>query len=186
MANGLRIDYNHDSRKGWHGPNKPRFGVLHSTESNDAEGLADIKSVMAGWDRGTGERKGVGAHWVNDQEGKRGEYVPPHQIAWHCLNRNTNSVGIEQIAFARFSASRWKARAKQLLNTAQIMAWCNDESKHPGWSIPLKRDLNRGWETHARQSAVHGEGQRTDPGKDYPFRSVMALAKVCRGLRWYG
>lgn len=183
MAFRLKIDYNHfaetGTKAGWHGPNVPRFGVLHSTESWDRAGLTDIEGVMNTWDRGTGDRKGVGAHWVNDARGNLGQYVPPTQVAWHCMNRNTGSVGIEQIAFARFDLAKWKTRLRQLHSTARIIAHCKRK-----FNIPIVHDLNRGWSTHAEQSKAFGHGTRSDPGAGYPFRTVLALAKVYAVLGW--
>lgn len=150
-----------------HGPHAPKRIVLHSTESNDYSGSRDILGVAAGWQEAG---QGLGAHFITDKDGLVGMGLKPTRVAWHVLNNNTGSIGIEQIGFARFIPKIWWHRTKQLHATAHIIAALSNE-----YNIPIRHDIDHGVAMHSDFHVGH-----TDPGRGYPLGHVLKLAREIR------
>lgn len=153
-----------------HGAMTPVRVVLHDTESHDEKGINDISGVVNFWLRGPDK---LGAHFIVDSEGNIGQCGEPTELMFHTLDANTGSVGIEQIGFASFTKQAWASRPDQLMKVAKLLAWLNAE-----YGIPLRHSTVNGVSTHADQTiAHHVAGGHTDPGKNYPFDEVLAIAK---------
>lgn len=171
-----RIQYDGRRLVRVHGPHHPERIILHDTESHDEAGTKDLEGVARFW---CAQGKGYGAHVGVDAEGNSARYVDDEMIAWHCGGRNTASLGLEMIGFARLTRRDWFKRPAQLHKTARWLAYW---SKH--WGIPLRIDTNLGVSTHAQQSAVFGTTSHTDPGEGFPLRMVVWLARRYRRLGW--
>jgi hypothetical protein len=153
-----------------HGAMTPVRVVLHDTESHDEKGIGDMEGVVNFWLRGPDK---LGAHFIVDAEGNVGQCGEPTELMFHTLAANTGSVGIEQIGFASFTKQAWASRPDQLMKVAKLLAWLNDE-----YGIPLRHSTVHGVSTHADQTKAHNvPGGHTDPGANYPFDEVLAIAK---------
>lgn len=171
MSAAPRIDYDGRSLVQGHGRHRPVRIILHDTESHDAKGIRDLSGIALFWSRISW---GPGAHVGNDSEGYSARYVDDEEIAYHVQNRNTGSLGIEQVGFAKWSLRRWLGRKAQLEETSQWLAhW---SAKH---DIPLKLDVQHGVSTHQMQSKRFG-GSHWDPGFGYPLAKVIGEAREMR------
>ena len=159
-----------------HGPHRPVRIVLHDTESHDAAGISDIAGI-ANFFKAQG--LGYGSHLVIDADGNTGRLVDDREIGWHVGGRNTGSLGIEQIGFAKFTKGQWASRGPQLEKVARWIAWWTKR-----YGIPLAHDVDRGVSTHADQSRAFHTTDHTDPGGNYPLDAVLARAHVLRGTGW--
>lgn len=151
-----------------HGPHAPLRIILHDTESHDSRGIRDIEGVCNYWHS---QGLGYGSHILVDSDGLTGMAVAPSFVAWHTARRNTGSLGIEQIGFARFSNALWWTRQAQLHKVAKWCAWWSKT-----YDIPLQVDIEHGISTHAMQSRAFG-GDHYDPGKGYPLGYLIRLAR---------
>lgn len=162
-----RIDYDGRRLVDDHGTHDPRRIVVHDTESHDAKGIRDLAGIATYWN---GVSWGPGAHVGVDAEGFSARYVDDRHVAYHVQGRNTGSLGIEIIGFARWSPTLWLLRPKQLEEVAQWLAH---------WStlhgIPLARSTEHGVSTHNEQSRRYG-GSHWDPGR-FPVDRVLARAR---------
>lgn len=152
-----------------HGTHTPRRIVLHDTESHDVAGITDLSGIARFWHS---QGLGYGAHVGVDKEGLSARYVSDTRIGWHVANRNTGSLGVEQIGFASFPLAVWWTRPRQLRTVARWLAYWSDR-----YSIPLRVDVDNGVSTHAMQSKAYG-GSHYDPGAGYPLRFVVQLART--------
>lgn len=168
MVPAPRIDYDGRRLVDAHGTHDPVRIVLHDTESHDARGIRDLAGIATYWN---GVSWGPGAHVGVDGEGFSARYVDDRQIAYHVANRNTGSLGIEIIGFARWAPSLWLLRPKQLDEVAQWLAHLS--TLH---GIPLTRSTERGVSTHNEQSKRYG-GTHWDPGR-FPVDLVIARARA--------
>lgn len=158
-----------------HGAMVPVRIILHDTESHDAAGATDISGV-AGFLLRTSDK--LGSQFIVDSEGIIGQCGSPAELMYHTGGRNTGSVGIEQIGFARFPIKVWFLRPKQLQSVSRLCAvLCHDHG------IPPTASVERGISTHAMQSRAFATTSHTDPGFGYPFKLVVsrAAAMVERG-----
>jgi hypothetical protein len=151
-----------------HGPQAPRRIVLHSTESYDGTGVSDLYNIASYWRR---QGIGLGAHLTIDSDGNTARNIADAELGYHVKGRNTGSLGIEQIGFARFSKSDWLSRPAQL---EKVSCWLAYWSKK--YDIPLVHNSERGVSTHWDQSQLIGGGH-WDPGFGYPLARVLAFAK---------
>lgn len=151
-----------------HGVHDPVRIVLHSTESHDRPGNADIEGVLRFLEN-TPDKLGI--HFVVDAEGRVGQGVPITSIAYHCKGLNTGSVGIEMIGFARFSVRRWYARRAQLKKVAKLIAFLSIT-----YGIPITRSTVAGVCLHKDVPA----GGHHDPGTGFPTRRVLRWARQIR------
>jgi N-acetyl-anhydromuramyl-L-alanine amidase AmpD len=161
---------------------QPRIVVLHTTESHDAPGLADVKGVAGFLDR---HSQDLAIHLIVDEEGnsaafleragKDGGHLAPVKF-FHAGGVNGYSIGIEQIGFAKTPLAGWWRRPKQLLKVARWLAYC-----HAHFGIPLVHSTTHGV---CRHVDVSGPGGHWDPGPGYPFRFVLTLARACAKFGW--
>lgn len=167
-----RIDLDALGRVATHGFHVPRRGIWHSTESSDYAGIRDLEGIVAYWGR---QGRGLGSHVIIDKAGNSALCVPPGKIAWHVGGRNTGSVGIELIGFARFTPTLWFVRRAQLDKLARWMAWLDFF-----YGIPLRFGVERGWSGHGGQpNQTHW-----DPGPWFPKKYVLRLACRYRENGW--
>lgn len=161
-----------------HGYHTPLRIVLHSTESGDAAGsVSDMYNIADYWRRAG---LGIGAHLTIDGEGFTSLNINPNEIGWHVASRNTGSIGIEQVGYARFTRAQWMARPAQLEKVAKWLAFYSVR-----FDIPLRFHPERGVTTHAQQSNVAGiPGGHWDPGPGYPLDYVLKLAKKLKKTGW--
>jgi hypothetical protein len=152
-----------------HGAHVPVRIILHDTESHDVAGIKDLRGIAEFWDR---QNEGYGAHIGIDKEGNTARYVRDKEIAWHTGGRNTGSLGIELIGFARFGFAGWRVRRRQLDKAARWLAFWSQE-----YDIPLRPDVERGVSTHRAQSLAFRTSTHTDPGLGFPLGSVLRKAK---------
>jgi N-acetyl-anhydromuramyl-L-alanine amidase AmpD len=163
-----------------HGPMVPVRVVLHDTESHSTAGIKDIQGIYDFWGR---QGLGYGAHFVVDKDGNIGQGASCRSLLYHVGNYNTGSVGIEQIGYSWFLKAMWrKTDREQLRSVAKLLAFL-----HKTYRIPLVISIDRGICTHAMvgRAGIDPTGH-TDPGKGYPLRFVVWLARryVKRG-GWY-
>jgi N-acetyl-anhydromuramyl-L-alanine amidase AmpD len=155
-----------------HGLHKPQRGIWHTTESHDWAGVRDLRGIAEFWHR---QDRGYGAHNGIDKHGNSAVYVDPHLVAWHCGGRNTNSIGVELIGFARFTPSVWWLRLGQLNKLAKWIAYYNVE-----YGIPIRFDTENGWSGHRDQA----NQTHWDPGRFFPKNYVIRKAKEFRAKGW--
>jgi hypothetical protein len=108
--------------------------------------------------------------------GTIGEYVEPSGVSWTAAQYNSVAVQTELCGFAAWTAADWAAHPTMLANCA---AWIAEEAARYG--IPLvKLDAAQaqggaaGVCGHADLGA--GGGGHWDPGPDFPWGQVMAMA----------
>ena len=96
-----------NDEKGGHGSLQDvKYIVLHSTESN----TDDATNIINSWNTATGDRDGVGAHFIVDKQGHIYQWVSTSLVAWHAGKHegslydfsditdgsmNSHSIGIE-------------------------------------------------------------------------------------------
>ena len=158
-----------------HGPHKPVRIILHDTESHDHAGVKDIQGICRYW---KAQGRGYGAHVIVDSAGNSGLCVSAGHVAWHTGGRNTGSLGIEIIGFAKWPRAAWLRRLKQLHKVARWMAFYSK-----AYNIPLTKGINFGVSTHQQQSKAFG-GSHWDPGPGFPFDFVMRLARTYKKVGW--
>jgi hypothetical protein len=176
----VRIVGNQSSREG----SKLRLVVLHATADPSSgsrplvhgePGIKDLKRLGALFDDPQTE---ISANVANDAEGNDARYVRDRRKAWTQVAFNPVSLSVEQIGSSRFDRSRWLVKRKpQLENTARWIAhW------HRRWDIPIRRAEVSGRTVVRSGVATHDQlgnagGGHHDPGKGYPFRHVLQLAR---------
>lgn len=147
-----------------------RLIVLHSTESHDRPGSSDRDGV-ASWLCNPSAQ--ASAHVIVDGDGVSVRLVADEAKAWACVSFNSPSLNIEQIGFAADSAQTWRARWRELRETARWIAlWSR---RH---DIPIRRSTYHGVCRHMDLGPAGGG--HTDPGPNYPIGRVMALARLYR------
>jgi len=153
----------------------PVRAVIHDTESHDVDrSIADLVGVIEFWKRNPYPSGSLnGAHYLTDRDGFIAQIGTLADVLQHTGGANTGSVGIENVAFARFTPAMWLARRAQLDALAKILAYLNHSH-----GIPLEKSASRGVSTHAMQSRIHPESMgHTDPGVGFPFKHVMNTAR---------
>lgn len=156
--------------------------VLHSTEGKNYDGITDLAG-LGSWFANTAAQ--VSAHVATDGDGNSGRYVADGLKAWHCAAFNSPSLGIEQVGFAADSRATWFTRRAQLRETARWIAH---------WSIlhgiPIRigkvnpvtgQVLTPGVVRHMDLGTVGGGHH--DPGVNFPFRTVLYLARFYKAAR---
>ncbi len=159
----------------------PKLIVLHSTESHDRPGAADLRSIAEWFDN---PQATASSHVVVDREGNSAQLVDPHRKAWTQARYNDVSLSIEQIGWSRFSESEWLKRDSQLKTTAKWIAYWSREIGVPirRGQVSRGRVIRSGVITHAELGELGGN--HGDPGKGYPFGRVLAMAKFYRRVGW--
>jgi len=146
-------------------------GIIHATEGPNKPGPQEPKNVALFWQ---GQGQGYGTPLVIDAEGNTNKGCLTVELTWHTGGRNTGSFGIENVGFSSETSVQWATHKAGLKQLAKWMAWCKREH-----GVPLTWDVQRGWSTHAMQSAAFHTTDHTDPGPNFPKKRVMAWA------RWY-
>lgn len=162
-----RVDYDGRRLVAGHGFHVPHRICLHDTESHDARGIRDLAGIATYWH---GVPWGPGAHYGVDGEGYIARYLDDNEIGYHVQGRNTGSLGIEIVGFARWAPSIWLLRRAQREDVARLLAWLCER-----WEIPLRLHPEHGITTHAIQSRLYG-GTHWDPGR-YPVEQTIARAR---------
>lgn len=170
---------NQSSRNG----TKPRLIVLHDTESHDRPGQSDLASLVAWFDNPVAQ---ASAHVIVDGEGKSAQCVPDSEKAWHCMDFNSISLGIEQVGFATFTQSLWNRNKRaQLLKVAKYIAFWSKK-----YGIPIQQakvgKAGQVWTPGITTHAALGlsGGGHHDPGQGYPFRAVLRASKYYKNAGW--
>ncbi len=155
-----------------HGTHVPIRGIWHDTESHDLAGTRDLEGIVAFWRQ---QAAGYGAHLIIDKDGNTAQCADFDKVTWHTGGRNTGSIGIELVGFARFVPSVWWTRRKQLDKLAKWIAYLNLE-----YEIPIRFHVDKGWSGHRDQPAQ----SHTDPGPWFPKNYVIRRAKQFRANGW--
>ena len=166
------VQYNGIRKGHTHGPSDPKVIVLHDTESHDQAGIGDVKGVL---DYLAGTADELNAHLVIDSEGNTGQGAMFKRMCYHARGGNTNSIGIEQIGFARFGFVGWWARKQQLDKVAKWLAYLSKT-----YGIPLEHSTTHGVCMHKDIPA----GGHSDPGVGYPFDRVLKMAQTYKRNGW--
>jgi N-acetyl-anhydromuramyl-L-alanine amidase AmpD len=156
--------------------------VLHDTESHDRAGASDIQSIGDFFNQGSVQ---ASSHICIDGEGNTGRYVPDERKAWHCAGYNSQTLGIEQIGFATFTAAMWNRNHRaQLKKTAKWIAWWSRK-----YGIPIQRGAVSGGRVTRSGVLMHSElgalgGGHHDPGPGYPIWLVLRMARWYKRYGW--
>ena len=155
--------------------------VLHTTESQDAPGIVDLRGLGRYFDD-PGSR--VSSHVGVDGDGHSAMFVPDEREAWTCAHYNPVSLNIEMIGYAAFVPWQWRRRRAQVRKVAKYIAWWS-KAHH----IPIQRGrvqsgrvVRWGVVTHRSLGALGG-GHR-DPGRSFPFWATLALARYYARNGW--
>ena len=149
--------------------------VVHTAEIE--EGADSAEAIAAFFAKPTTD---VSAHKVVDTDTVV-RCVLNKDIAFHALGDNDATIGYELAAKAGQSKAQWAdpKSTKMLELAAEAMA--EDAVEH---DIPARwltkeqeKDRKKGFVTHAVVSEVFGEGQRSDPGKDFPYKRFMEMVE---------
>ena len=157
---------NYSSRGG----TRVRLIVVHT-----AEGALTIEALGSFF---ASSSSGVSSHTgADDSPNTVGEYVKRANKAWTQANANPYSVAIELCAFAGWSAAEWARHPTMLENCGR---WIAEEAK--AFGIPLKRLSAAEAQGGAAGVCGHNElgasgGGHWDPGPDFPWSDVLAIAK---------
>lgn len=154
--------------------------MIHSTEShNIPDSAQDLESVANWLANPTAE---ASAHVVVDGDGNSIRMVRDLEKAWACVNYNSVSLNIEQIGSAYDGWAAWRARWRELRETAR---WIAQWSLR--YNIPIRKGetangvvTRSGVVTHNSLGALGGG--HTDPGP-YPLRRVLLLARAFKAAR---
>lgn len=152
-----------------HGTRKSAVGeiVVHDTEA------ASLNSVER-YFRGGATPDDVGAHF--GIAGARFKAVPRQwadtdTLVYHAIGGNQTGVGVELCAFAAYSRGQWILRRGQRIALAELIARLCHEHKlgvpHHGTNVLGHGDVTRKFKV---------PGGHTDPGPNFPWDLVMALA----------
>jgi len=156
--------------------------VLHDTESHDIPGTGDLKAIGAWFDNPAAQ---ASAHVCVDGQGYSAQYVPDDRKAWHCMNYNSQTLGVEQIGFATYTTLLWNRDARaQLKKVAKYLAYWSQR-----YGIPLQRGAvsngqvtRKGVVTHSDLGAMGGGHH--DPGPAYPVNAVLYTARYYKRRGW--
>jgi N-acetyl-anhydromuramyl-L-alanine amidase AmpD len=142
----------------------PRLIVLHTTESSQAAGVADLRAIGAWF---SNPRAQASSHVCVDGDGNSAQFVPDARKAWAQAAYNSVALSIEQIG----RASQAEFPEAQLEKTAQYVAYWSRK-----YGIPIVRSTSHGVCQHADLGAAGGGHH--DCGSKYPFAKVLALART--------
>lgn len=153
--------------------------VLHSTESHNRPGNADLAAIVGWFDNPDSD---ASSHVIVDADGNSARCVRDADKAWTCANYNSASLNIEQIGFASQGGRAWRHNWKELRETAR---WIAQWSLR--WDIPIRRAIVAGGVVARSGVATHKQlgregGGHVDPG-GYPMRRVLTLARLYKTAR---
>jgi N-acetyl-anhydromuramyl-L-alanine amidase AmpD len=144
--------------------------VIHTTESHNRPGNADLAAIGAWFDNPAAQ---ASAHVCTDADGTSARYVADGAKAWHVASFNSRALGIEQIGQA--AQGEW-AKA-ELKETAR---WCAYWSKKH--NIPLRRSNGSSSGVTRHMDLGAAGGGHHDPGPSYPIDYVLKKAQSYRRL----
>jgi hypothetical protein len=164
-----RLVRNYSSRQGA----RPLLIVIHSTESHNRPGNADLAAIGEWFDNPAAQ---ASAHVCTDGDGYSARFVRDQEKAWSCVNFNRVSLNIEQIGFASDPRASWHDRHAELEETARWIARWNRL-----WGIPIRRGAVRGMAVTRSGVVTHNQlgqlgGGHHDPGPNYPMADVLGRA----------
>ena len=150
-----------------------RLLVLHSTESDNRAGKADLKALADWFDNPAAQ---ASSHVLTDADGNSARCVPDAEKAWTQAGFNPYCLSIEQIG--RASQGEWDD--DELRETARWLAKWSREQK-----VPLVRGAVSGSSITRAGVVTHSQlgaygGGHSDPGEGYPVDRVIELAKTYR------
>lgn len=153
--------------------------VLHSTESHNRPGNADLAAIVGWFDNPEAE---ASAHVIVDADGNSARCVGDGSKAWSCRDYNSASLNIEQIGFASQGGRVWRHNWKELRETAR---WIAQWSLH--FHIPIRRGIAEGGGVVRSGIVTHKQlglfgGGHVDPG-GYPVKRVLTLARLYKTAR---
>ena len=164
-----RLVPNKSSRNGV----RPSIIVVHSTEGTNVVGLADLVG-LGGWFANPDSE--ASSHVATDAEGNSARYVRDEDKAWHCARYNSAALGIEQVGKA--AQTSW-SEAQQRETARWIAYWSLK------FGVPIQKGkiangkvLTPGTCRHSDLGALGGN--HSDPGRHYPLREVLELAREIR------
>lgn len=148
--------------------------VLHSAESPLRGGYAQS---LTNWANGPGVE--ASWQWFVDPIAIV-QMVDPQYTAWHATWANSLSEGFEQAGYARFSSAEWTTAEgwKQMDNLAWLMAErCKATGIPARWLTTAEVNAVRAGNRSIKGICTHAQvdpAQRTDPGSNYPYDTLMA------------
>lgn len=151
--------------------------VLHDTEGANIKGVSDLKGLGDWFDKPAAQ---ASAHVGVDAEGHSARFVDDASKAWHVAFYNSVSLGVEQVGFATQRSwpnaqveevARWIARWADLHNIPIRKGKVSSDG----------RVLRSGVVLHSQLGSLGGGHH--DPGKHYPFKQVLRLARGFLHLR---
>jgi N-acetyl-anhydromuramyl-L-alanine amidase AmpD len=142
----------------------PTLIVLHTTESSQAAGVADLRAIGAWF---SNPRAQASSHVCVDGDGNSAQFVADARKAWAQASYNSIALSIEQIG----RASQGEFPDAQLHKTAQYIAYWSRK-----YGIPIRKSTSHGVCQH-KDLGVAGGGH-VDCGPKYPFDKVLALART--------
>jgi N-acetyl-anhydromuramyl-L-alanine amidase AmpD len=157
---------------------KPRLIVIHDTESHNQAGNADLQAIGNWFDNPAAQ---ASAHVCVDAEGRSACYVPDDRKAWHVVQYNSASLGIEQVGYA--TQTFWPD--DQLKKVAKYCAYWSKKYDIQLQTRGVVSDGNvvsAGVVTHAQLGAAGGGHH--DPGDAYPLSRMLYHARWYRKNGW--
>lgn len=161
--------------------------AIHTTEGHNRPGRADLNSLFSWFNNPDSESS---SHISIDDEAHTDRYVMDSKKAWTILQLNAVTLNIELVGFAATLRKIWKKKyRKQLKKTAKWIAYWS--KKH---DIPIRRGkvgvragypyiAKTGVITHADLTRA-GFGSHQDPGKGFPMKLLLTLAKYYARRGW--
>lgn len=170
----VKLVRNYSSRNGA----RPALLIVHTTESPDAHGLADLLGLNAWFNNPSAQ---ASSNFGDDAEGNIIEMVPDTQKAWAQAYFNPWAISVEQIAYARYTAADWATRLPEVQATARIFA---AEAKK--WGIPIRRGAVSGCSIVRSGIVTHNDlgacgGGHHDPGTGYPLAALIKMTAAYAG-----
>lgn len=155
---------------------RPKLIVVHATQSSNRPGIVDLAAIGSWFDTPASQ---ASSHVCTDAEGKSARYVRDGEKAWHCVNYNRVSLGIEQIGFAE--SPTW-TEAQERETARWIARWS------VMWGIPIQKGrvhqtgtvsvVRAGVVRHSDLGALGGG--HADPGRGYDLHEVLEMARAYR------
>lgn len=144
--------------------------VIHT-----AEGIRKASDLKAFFERSTDSS----AHACADDTTLLDNLVPYDRAAWTIRGGNTRSDNLELCGFAAWSRDEWLRNHQGMLHNAAT--WIRNRCRARG--IPIRKldpaAVGRGEAGvigHVDYTLGTGDGTHTDPGKGFPWDTVIALA----------
>lgn len=155
--------YHATKSSGTRTPDQIRYVVLHTTESETAEGTAQYFA----------SDKAMGSAHVVVSDDICYRTLDDNVIPWAAPPLNTSGYHIEIVGFAHWSGTEWQHHYKRVLNAA----WRASIRCHR-FGIPVEflsavqlraNPDRRGITTHNEVSIAWGKSDHSDPGPNFPM-----------------